>query len=70
MKEVIPVHCPKCGSWKWYEQGQVNNGGYSFKKGIIGTVVMGPIGAVAGINGKKSIVYYCQNCGFTRSYNK
>lgn len=70
MKEVVPVTCPKCKSWKWYEQGKVNNGNYSFKKGIIGAALLGPVGAVAGINGKKSLVYHCEDCGYTASYEQ
>lgn len=70
MKDVVPVNCPKCGSWKYYKEGEMNNGGYSYKKGIIGTAVFGPIGAVAGINGKKSVVYRCKDCGYSASYQK
>lgn len=40
-----------------------NNEGYSFKKGIAGQIVLGPVGAVAGINGKTSKVYHCSECG-------
>lgn len=39
------------------------NDGYSMKKGIVGTAVLGPVGAVAGINGKKTSFYHCNACG-------
>lgn len=39
------------------------NDGYSMKKGIVGTALLGPVGAVAGINGKNSEVYHCSACG-------
>ena len=37
--------------------------GYSMGKGIVGTAVLGPVGAVAGLDGKKTTSYYCPKCG-------
>lgn len=64
-----PVDCPRCGSWKWFKKGEVSSGEYSFKKGILGAVVLGPVGAVAGMNGKKKSVYCCEKCGFSSEYD-
>ena len=37
--------------------------GYSMGKGIAGAAVLGPVGAVAGLDGKKTVTYYCPKCG-------
>ena len=37
--------------------------GYSMGKGIVGAAVLGPVGAVAGLDGKNTVVYYCPKCG-------
>lgn len=37
--------------------------GYSMGKGIVGVAVLGPVGAVAGLDGKKTTSYYCPKCG-------
>ena len=55
------MRCIKCGSRK--VSLVKYNEGYSFTKGIVGTAVFGSVGAVAGINGKTSQVYHCNECG-------
>ena len=55
------MRCIKCGSRK--VSLVKYNEGYSFTKGIIGTAVLGSVGAVAGINGKTSQAYHCNECG-------
>lgn len=61
----------RCGKGTWHEIGNTGpqSNGYSFGKGIIGAVVFGPVGAVAGIGGKKTrtVIYQCSNCGATRT---
>ena len=41
---------------------------FSYGKAVVGTLVFGAVGAVAGINGKKMVTYRCDKCGheFTR----
>ena len=68
MKDVIPIVCPICKSYTW-KQVYSSNEGYSMGKGILGAVILGPVGAVAGINGKKRVTYRCDKCGFTATYN-
>ena len=53
------------GHWEKIADTGLQSSGYSFKKGIVGTAVFGPIGAVAGIGGKKThtVTYQCSNCG-------
>lgn len=68
MKEVVPFLCPICKS-NWRSIG-TSSSGYSMKKGILGSALLGPVGAVAGINGKKQITYQCPKCGYTKSYQQ
>ena len=62
--------CP-CGKGFWRTIGNTGpqSNGYSFGKGLIGAAVFGPVGAVAGIGGKKThtVTYQCSNCGATRT---
>lgn len=58
------MRCECCGS----TNVQINveqKSGYSVKKGILGTLLFGSVGAVAGINGKQETnkTYHCLACG-------
>ena len=55
--------CAACGSPNVIAEKE--NGGYSYTKGAIGTIVLGVGGAVAGINGKTKQVFKCPDCGLT-----
>lgn len=55
------IKCPKCGS----HQISVDKKGYSIGKGVFGTVLLGPIGLMAGGVGKDKIRITCLNCGNT-----
>lgn len=73
MKDVIHVNCPICKSWDWHKISDDYNGSsYSFGKGVLGSALLGPIGAVAGVGGKtkRIVTYKCDKCGHTRSYNQ
>lgn len=59
------MRCYYCGSKS--VSYVTKNEGYSMGKGIIGTAVLGSVGAVAGINGKKSNIYHCNECGMDSS---
>lgn len=61
--------CAVCGSYK-VKTDYDTSAGYSIAKGVAGTLLLGPIGAVAGINGKrnKTAVYFCPDCGARMSY--
>ena len=54
------MRCGNCGS---KEVSLITDSSYSYKKGMIGAAVMGPVGAVAGINGNSSMKYHCMRCG-------
>lgn len=53
--------CAICGSPNVIKQE--SNDGFSYKKAIVGTAVFGSVGAVAGINGKKTTAFVCPDCG-------
>lgn len=60
-----------CGKGYWEEISRTGDqsSGYSFGKGAVGTALFGPIGAVAGIGGKKThtVTYRCTGCGRTKT---
>lgn len=55
--------CAVCGSPNVVKIEK--NDGFSYSKALAGTVVFGTVGAVAGINGKKTYAYSCPDCGTT-----
>lgn len=55
--------CAVCGSPNVVKIEK--NDGFSYSKALAGTAVFGTVGAVAGINGKKSYAYSCPDCGTT-----
>lgn len=59
--------CASCGSPNVVTDTQKE--GYDYVKGAIGTAVLGAGGAVAGVNGKKSTVFKCPDCGLTLNYS-
>ena len=60
----IVMRCKYCGSANISTETQQTTG-FSYKKGILGTLFFGPIGAVAGIGGKTKTQkqYRCMACG-------
>lgn len=48
-----------------YQKVSETNDSFSFKKAAVGTLLFGGVGAVAGINGKKTVTYRCNKCGHT-----
>ena len=46
-----------------YRKVSEANNQFSYGKAALGTLVFGAIGAVAGINGKKTVTYRCDKCG-------
>lgn len=61
--------CAACGSPNVVTDTQTGGVTYNYKKGIVGTVVLGVGGAAAGIESKTQQVYKCQDCGMTLSYS-
>lgn len=58
--------CAACGSPNVMLDKQT--GGYSYSKGILGSLFFGAGGAAAGVNGKTQTVYKCPDCGQTLTY--
>lgn len=60
--------CAACGSPNVATDTQTGGISYNYKKGVVGTVVLGAGGAVAGIENKTQTVYKCSDCGMVLSY--
>lgn len=60
--------CAACGSPKVITDTQSGGVSYNYRKGIVGTVVLGAGGAAAGIESKTEQVFKCPDCGITLSY--
>ena len=58
--------CAACGSPRVVADTKAE--GYSLSKAFVGTMIIGPVGAVAGVNGKSKYYYHCPDCGATLSY--
>jgi hypothetical protein len=53
------IKCPKCGS----EQITANKKGFSGKKALVGGLLTGGVGLLAGTLGSNKVVITCLNCG-------
>lgn len=58
--------CPMCLSSRWYPISTSRSN--SVGKAVVGTLLFGPIGATAGIGGKKETIYKCEMCGYSKIY--
>lgn len=58
---VMSVRCAVCGSKNVVKEFKQE--GYDVKKGVIGTVLVGAPGALAGAGGKEVTYYHCADCG-------
>lgn len=58
-KEDNAFHCPKCKSHNIY----IDKKGYSLTKGIVGGVLIGPIGLILGKHKSNNLRYKCLDCG-------
>ena len=58
--------CAICGSQQVVMDKKKD--GFSVSKAVVGTVILGPVGAVAGVNAKETGMYHCGACGQTLSY--
>lgn len=65
---MTSYRCATCGSPNVMKDIQAGDVSYDYKKGIIGTVILGPGGAVAGIGSESQTVYKCSDCGMCLTY--
>ncbi len=61
--------CAACGSPKVMVDTQAGGMKYNYVKGAIGDVILGPGGAVAGIESDQMQVFKCPDCGVTLTYS-
>lgn len=57
----MSLTCPKCSSGNIVTDKK----GFNGKKAVVGALVAGPIGALAGTHGKNKILCNCLDCGNT-----
>lgn len=53
------LKCPKCNS----TQLTADKRGFNTGKAVVGAVLTGGVGLLAGLHGKDNIVIYCMSCG-------
>lgn len=57
----MSLRCAVCGSTRI--TSETKKEGYDVKKGVVGTVLVGVPGALAGAGGKSNTYYHCADCG-------
>lgn len=53
------IVCPKCGSSNFH----IGKKGYGGGKALLGTILLGPLGLLAGQFGSNNIIKTCLKCG-------
>lgn len=62
----MPLYrCDACGSPNVVREKQTGGIKYDYAKGALGSAILGPGGAAAGITNSTEIVYKCPDCGLT-----
>ena len=56
---AAPIRCPKCQS----TQLTAGNQGFGLGKAVAGTVLLGPLGALGGFWGSRTVKITCLACG-------
>ena len=55
----LAIKCPKCGSMSI----SIGQKGFGLGKSVAGAVLLGPIGLLGGVMGRKKLEITCQSCG-------
>lgn len=63
-----PSKCPMCGEIVQWKKVDQRNKGFSVGKAAVGGLLLGPLGLIGGVLGKKREFYYCGACGFSHEY--
>ncbi len=53
------LKCPECGS----AQLSANQKGFGLGKAAVGGILLGPVGLLGGLIGKRKIIITCLQCG-------
>ena len=74
MATIAPYSCPVCGASMFvgdWGPTQTYRQPLSAGKAIVGGILAGPVGAIAGAAmGKDFVVWSCKKCGFSDTYKK
>lgn len=65
---IVPEQCPACNSVDGWKCVGVQKKGFSLGKAAVGGLLLGPVGLLGGAMGKKTLIYYCTDCGYTGEY--
>ena len=66
-----PKQCPICGSTTDWIRTNMYHEGFSVLKALIGGLLLRHwIGFLAGLIGKRKVVYVCRQCNFTAEYKR
>jgi len=63
-----PNKCPICGEEKGWVLIDTSKKGFNTKKALMGGILLGGIGLVAGVKGTQKTLYTCTKCGFSHEY--
>ncbi|MDE6276437.1 MAG: hypothetical protein K2M75_07895 [Clostridia bacterium] len=66
---MAPEKCPICGEEPGWKRIDEQKKGFSAGKALAGGILLGPIGLVGGLFGKKKALYICTKCGFQHEYS-
>lgn len=64
-----PNCCPMCGEVDGWKLIDTTKKGFSAGKAIVGGILLGGVGLVAGALGKKKSLYTCTTCKFQHEYD-
>lgn len=65
-----PDSCPMCGEKAKWTLIDEQKRGFSVGKAAVGGILLGPVGLIGGMLGKKKELYICGKCGFQHEYGK
>lgn len=54
----LHITCPKCGSMNF----SIGKKGFGLGKATAGAILLGPIGLLGGLMGRKDVEFVCLNC--------
>ena len=64
-----PNCCPMCGESDGWRLIDTTKKGFNAKNAIVGGVLLGAVGLVAGAFGNKKSLYVCKKCNFQHEYD-